>query len=132
MSEENVDPWRLALVPVPLHVTRRLERGYDPAGLLARELAMLRGARAVPALVRTRATPVQGAPGSPPRRANVAGAFEADPAAVVRLAGRAVWLVDDVVTSGATLDECALALRRAGVRRASGLVLARAGPSSTA
>jgi predicted amidophosphoribosyltransferase len=105
--------------------------GYDQAALLTGELAMHCGARAVPALIRTRATPVQGAPGSPSRRANVAGAFEVEASAVLALAGRSVWLVDDVVTSGATLDECARALRRAGVRRVHGLALARARPGST-
>ncbi len=130
---EHVDrPSELALVPAPLHSLRRLERGYDQARLLAGELALRCGARAVPALVRARATPVQGAPGSPPRRANVAGAFRADPRALAGLAGRAVWLVDDVVTSGATLDECARALRQVGVRNVRALALARASGADSA
>ena len=63
-------------------------------------------------------------------RANVRGAFAAGPRAGARLAGRTVWLVDDVMTSGATLAECARALRRAGAERVCAAVVARAGPGA--
>ena len=111
------------LVPVPSHPSRRLERGYDPAVRLAAELERAGAGRVVPLLRRVRATPPQGSPGAPGRRSNVRGAF--------RVRGRIpssvhVWLVDDVVTSGSTAHECAVALRRAGARRVDVLALARA------
>lgn len=121
------------LVPVPTHLLRRMERGYDHARLLAEALGRAVRAPVRRALVRLRATPVQGAPGSPPRRANVRGAFAVDAGEQRHVAGRTVWLVDDVVTSGATADECARTLRRAGAARVLVACLARArtvGPAS--
>ncbi|TDJ76061.1 MAG: ComF family protein [Planctomycetota bacterium] len=115
------------LVPVPLHPLRRLERGYDQALLLARAVGRAVDLDVARALVRRRSTRVQGAPGSPSRTANVRGAFRLDNSAEPSVAGRAVWLVDDVVTSGATANECARVLRRAGARRVDVLALARAG-----
>ncbi len=125
------------LVPVPLHSTRRLERGYDQALLLARAVraALAPGAaavattppRVVPALYRNRATEVQGAASAPDRRRNVRGALSADPALVPALAGRRIWLIDDVVTSGATADEAARVLRAAGAGPVEVAALARAG-----
>ncbi|MCZ6598553.1 MAG: ComF family protein [Planctomycetota bacterium] len=114
------------VVPVPLHPLRRMERGYDQALLLARGVAAELGCACVRALRRRRLTPPQGAPGASSRSANVRGAFAAVRAAR-RLAGRHVWLVDDVVTSGATVAECARELRRAGARTVSALCVARAG-----
>jgi ComF family protein len=112
------------LVPVPLHRLRRLERGYDQAHLLGAALAEPLGLECVRALRRVRWTAPQGAPGAVSRAANVEGAFEARQ----RVAGREVWLVDDVVTSGATARACAAALRRAGAREVSVLALARVDP----
>ncbi len=131
LSDERVIEPGAALVPVPLHRWRRLERGYDQAALLAEELAQRLGGRNVRTLARTRATAVQGAPGSPSRAENVAGAFVGRPESLHALGGRSVWLVDDVVTSGSTLEECALALKRLGVRQVCALALARASPSGS-
>lgn len=104
------------LVPVPLHRTRLRERGYNQAALLARALATGRGLRAdVRVLVRIRPTPVQTGLGLPARRANLRDAFVVRNATCV--AGRTVVLVDDVLTTGATADACALALRAAGAGR---------------
>jgi predicted amidophosphoribosyltransferase len=117
------------LVPVPLHVLRRMERGYDQARLLAEAAGHVAGLRVVPALSRTRFTPPQGAPGSVSRTANVDGAFARSrfhPFAARQLEGREVWLVDDVLTSGATAAECARAVRRLGAARVCVLALARA------
>jgi ComF family protein len=101
------------LIPVPLHPRRLAERGYNQAALLARELA--RSSRLVVeprALIRVTDTPRQATLAKSARLANVAGAFRArDPA---QLAGRPVALVDDVVTTGATLLGCIRALREAG------------------
>jgi ComF family protein len=122
------------LVPVPLHPLRRLERGYDQALLLARAAAELSGARVVRALRRARPTAPQGSLGAPSRAANVANAFaplRAWPSGpwlqgARRLADREVWLVDDVVTSGATADACARVLKRLGAARVGVAALARA------
>jgi len=111
-----------ALVPVPLHRDRLRERGYDQALELARPLARGLG---VPlradALRRTRATSAQSALAAGARRRNVRGAFA--------VGGRAlpahVALVDDVMTTGATLGECARVLRAAGVARVDVWVVAR-------
>jgi ComF family protein len=117
------------LVPVPLHWLRRFERGYDQALLLARAAAEVEGLEVVRALSRSRSTAVQGSIGAPSRTANVAKAFAPRrtwPPASRRILGREVWLVDDVVTSGATASECARALKRLGAARIGVLALARA------
>lgn len=120
------------LVPVPLHRWRRVERGYDQAARLASELADALGWPLARALARTRPTVVQGTAGATSRSANVRGAFGPErwrPLARQAVAeAERVWIVDDVVTSGATLRECARALRRLGARRVSALALARASP----
>lgn len=124
------------LCPVPLHRWRRLARGYDQARELGSALAAELGAPCQSLLRRTRATAVQGASGSASRDSNVRGAFVAvRPGWWSRLRAveqpslarfDQVWLVDDVVTSGATLRECARALRRAGARWVGAMALARA------
>ncbi len=110
------------LVPVPLHRRRLRERGYNQAGLLARQLGRLAGLPvAGDCLVRRGDTPPQArAEGIEARRQHVAGAFAADG----RLAGRRVLLIDDVTTSGATLNAAAAALKDAGVATVWGLALA--------
>ena len=116
------------LVPVPAHGLRRWERGYDPPRLLAEALGRALSWPAREALERTRPTPVQGAPGAPSRTANVRGAFAVEPADRARLVlAPRVWLVDDVITTGATVRECARVLRAAGARRVAVAALARAG-----
>lgn len=114
------------LVPVPLHPARRLERGHDQAALLASELEALGVGRHAPLLRRTRHTPAQGAPGAPSRAANVRAAFAVRrPRGLAR--GTSIWIVDDVLTTGATVGACALALRRAGAHEVGVLAVARAG-----
>jgi predicted amidophosphoribosyltransferase len=160
-SLEHAAPRRL-LCPVPLHLWRRLERGYDQSRLLAEVLAADLGVPCAPLLARLRPTAVQGAGGARSRKSNVRGAFALRRAWIERLLGRLpeswlrrwlgrwsasgleralggataarrvlaevdeVWLVDDVVTSGATLRECARALRRGGAKRVCAMALARA------
>lgn len=119
---------RRLLVPVPLHLARRIERGYDQAWLLARACAEESGIPARRLLRRTRPTPVQGALGTASRAANVRGAFAPSlraRCAARRVRGAEVWLVDDVLTSGSTAAECARALRRMGAARVSVLCVAR-------
>lgn len=100
---------------VPLHATRRRERGYDQAACLGEALADAIGAPFVPDLLRrVRATRAQSGLGTDERRRNVHGAFVAGRPAWIE--GRQVLLVDDVVTTGATLAEALAALRAAGAR----------------
>jgi ComF family protein len=114
------------VVPVPLHPSRLAERGFNQSSLLARRVARHLGAPFAPlALARARDTPKQATLDREARLANVAGAFRAREAA--RVCGRAVLLVDDVSTTGATLDACSHALRAAGARAVGTAVLARAG-----
>lgn len=112
------------LIPIPLHASRLRARGYNQALELARPLAK---ALAIPcahdALVRTKATPAQTALDAKARRRNLRGAFEVARAAALP---RHVALVDDVMTTGATLREAARVLRRAGVERVDAWALARA------
>jgi len=114
------------VVPVPLHPSRLAERGFNQSSLLARRVARHLGAPFAPlALTRARDTPKQATLDREARLANVAGAFRAREAARVR--GRAVLLVDDVSTTGATLDACSRALRAAGAAAVAVAVLARTG-----
>jgi ComF family protein len=110
------------LVPVPLARARERERGYNQAALLAEAIAARIPVPVRPRwLVRVRATRAQSDLGAAERRANVRGAFAADPAA----AGHHVVVVDDVLTTGATAAECARALRAAGAVRVGVVTVAR-------
>jgi ComF family protein len=112
------------LVPVPLHVRRLQERGYNQSLELAKRLALALGLPIDPsALHRQRATAAQSELDAAERHRNVRDAFAADPA---RVRGGHVALVDDVATTGATVEECAHALRMAGARAVSVWVIARA------
>ncbi len=112
------------LVPVPLHQKRLRERGYNQSRLLAQELGKLTNLPVVDAcLIRQRHAPPQArTPTVDERRSNVADAFSCLDG---RLRDKQVLLIDDVSTSGATLDGCARALKKAGATSVWGLVLAR-------
>ena len=112
------------VVPVPLHWTRLLRRRYNQSALLAQGIARASGvAYAADWLIRRRRTPSQGAFGALGRKRNVESAFRLDAKRSVR--GLRVVLVDDVLTTGATVEECARVLRRAGARKVNVLTLAR-------
>ncbi|MGQ9369125.1 ComF family protein [Azospirillum sp. ST 5-10] len=114
------------LVPVPLHRWRLFARRYNQAALLAQAVARVSGVPAAPdLLVRRRRTRSQGGLDREGRARNVAGAFALRPGRADRVAGRSVVLVDDVLTTGATVGECAKALTRAGAARIAVLTLAR-------
>jgi ComF family protein len=111
------------LIPVPAHRGRERQRGYNQAALLAEALAEHLSLPVRPeALRRVRATPSQVGLDHLARRANVQGAFQADPRWI---AGRRVAVIDDVCTSGATLEACAAALYQAGAVAVWGFTLAR-------
>lgn len=129
LALEPASDLRRVLVPVPLHATRRLARGYDQALLLARAAGASADVPVACALSRTRATPPQGATFGASRRANVRGAFgprRLAPWTKALVRGAECWLVDDVLTSGETCRECARQLRRLGAARINVLALARA------
>lgn len=115
------------LIPVPLHRRRHVARTFNQADLLARQLGR---ALTVPVrgtlLVRVRATRAQSGLDAAGRKRNTRGAFRCGRRAGEALAGRHVALVDDVMTTGATLLECTKTLQRTGVARISLWVAARA------
>lgn len=118
--------WPAMLAPVPLGRLRLTERGFNQAleiaRTLARELALPLHARL---LERCRDTAPQTllAPGE--RRANLRRAFSVPPASLDRVRGRHVGIIDDVITTGVTLDEIAATLKRAGAARVTCLAFAR-------
>jgi ComF family protein len=125
------DRWRRAgaggdiLVPVPVHEARRRERGYDQAALITEAAADRLGLPWRTAVVRRRATTAQYHLDRRHRAANVANAFSLDAAARATVVGRWVVLVDDVVTTGATLCEAARALLDGGAAAVSAVTVAR-------
>jgi ComF family protein len=113
------------LVPVPLHRDRLRERGFDQALLLAQALGRRRGLPVAPRLlVRVRATETQARLQAHDRWHNLRGAFAACAAGVPR--ARPLVLVDDVLTTGATANACAAALRAAGAVRVDVFTVGRA------
>jgi ComF family protein len=114
------------VAPVPLHWLRLFARRYNQAAVLASELGRLSGKPAVnDLLVRRRRTPSQGGLGALARHRNVAGAFAVAAHRRPRLQDKRVLLIDDVLTTGATVSACAGVLLRAGARAVDVLTLAR-------
>lgn len=124
------EPQRMAadvVVPVPLHATRLRERGYNQAELIARPLARRLKLRMGPyLLVRTRPRPDKLKLSRTERWSTVRGAYEMREG--VRVDKLRVLLVDDVMATGATLDACSRALRKAGAARVVALTVARTVP----
>jgi ComF family protein len=114
------------VAPVPLHRWRLLWRRYNQSAELARAVARHSGRAVIPdLLVRKRRTPSQANLSARERRRNVAGAFDINPRHRQRVSGKTVLLVDDVLTTGATVDACTRALLRAGAAAVDVLTLAR-------
>jgi ComF family protein len=118
------------VAPVPLHWRRLLARRYNQALLLARvvvrDAPSGRGLRLAPDLLRRRRwTGSQSGLGAKERRSNVGQAFDVHPRWATAVDGRNILLVDDVMTTGATVEACARVLERAGARRVDVLTLAR-------
>ncbi len=107
---------------VPLHSKKKRKRGFDQAALLAKRIAGLTGKPCLTAIKRVRNTPSQTKLNATERKANMRGTFEA----VQAVQGR-VLLIDDVLTTGATVAECADILKAAGAQSVTVLTFARAG-----
>jgi ComF family protein len=124
--EEFLDDCRAELiVPVPLHPKRLRWRGFNQSVLLARQVSRAYSTPMDPfVLVRRRETPPQTQLTEEERRKNMRGAFAVKPDKPIE--NKTVLLIDDVYTSGATVNECSRALRRAGARDVYVLTLARA------
>jgi ComF family protein len=115
------------IVPVPLHPSRLWRRRYNQSAILAQGIARRFGKTYAPLLLeRVRRTPSQGAmPSAKARHRNVAGAFQVAKPERYEIRGKNVLLLDDVYTTGATLNACAAALRGAGAGQINALTLAR-------
>jgi len=112
------------VVPVPLHRVRLRERSFNQSAMLAEALAQRLGRRCdARSLIRARETGTQTRLDAAHRRTNIAGAFRVERPEWV--AQRCVLLVDDVMTTGATLDECARVLKQAGARAVWAVTIAR-------
>ncbi|GAB4526541.1 MAG: hypothetical protein Kow0063_00920 [Anaerolineae bacterium] len=115
------------LIPVPLHPARQRERGYNQADLLARALGDMINLPVITAgFKRVRHTQPQMSLGAADRRDNVQDAFAYLPRADNEVSGQQVVLIDDVCTTGSTMEACSLALKAAGASVVWGFTLARA------
>ncbi|MRD48354.1 ComF family protein [Caenimonas koreensis DSM 17982] len=121
-TEPALDAAQL-LVPMPLSAPRLAQRGFNQAFELAKQLDARKAVSSL--LLRLRETPAQAALDLQARLANVRGAFAVDPLRVAAVKGKRIVLVDDVMTSGASLHAAAQALRQAGAASVTGLVFAR-------
>lgn len=114
----------MTLIPVPLHIKRLRQRGFNQSMLLAEAVSsMLECELDCLTLIRSRYTGTQTGLNLKERRKNVKGAFEI--AGDKSVAGKEIILVDDVATTGYTINECARVLKKAGCKKVYGLVLAR-------
>ena len=111
------------LVPVPLHKTKFRERGFNQASLLALEIARQTGMALAEVLIKNKKTKSHTALNFKERQNNVLGTFECKNPELIK--NKNVLLVDDISTTGATLEECAKVLKQNGARYISALVVAR-------
>ena len=129
LMQAGVDFWKDAdlIAPVPLHWTRLLRRRYNQSAILGARVAKAAGIMFLPdVLARVRRTPVQGHLNATQRHKNVAHAFNVPRHRAASIAGKVIVLVDDVYTTGATVNECAKALLDAGAAKVYVLTLAKA------
>jgi len=113
------------IVPVPLHKKRQTQRGFNQAQVLAKALERRTGIRSIPKLlVKVRNVPPQTSLEGKARRKNIRGAFGIKKEKKVK--DKTILLVDDVYTTGSTVEECARILKKAGAREVKVLTLAQA------
>jgi len=118
-------PDHVVIVPVPIHPTRLRVRGYNQAELIANSLASHLRSPLVMALTRTVASKSQASTSSKSERLhNLQGHFEVDSRLKNRIIGKKVLIVDDVATTGMTLQQCALVLKESGAKSVSAIVVA--------
>lgn len=121
------------IVPVPLHRARLLQRRFNQSAELARAVAKLSGVPCAPdLLIRTRATRAQVGLSASARRKNVSGAFALTPGKGDKVEGKRLILIDDVLTTGATVEACAKRLGAEGALTVDVLTLARVVPRDEA
>lgn len=119
----NVDLRATVLVPVPLHPLRRRDRGFNQAELIAQRFSAVVGAPVSPALIRRYHRPPQVSLDELDRARNIQGNIKCSDRQSIR--DRWVYVVDDVATTGSTLDACGRVLRNAGAAEVWGIVLAK-------
>ncbi len=125
-AADDLDMENSVVLPVPLHKRRLFVRRYNQSAELARNIAAICGMTYAPELlIRFRATRQQVGLGVKERQKNVNGAFRVPAGMGIHIKGKSIILVDDVYTTGATLEACARALRRAGASQISCLTFAR-------
>ena len=119
----DLDPRAVLLVPVPLHPRRLRERGFNQSEIIAKAFALASGATFSSTLTRRGMRPPQASLDAFDRARNIRKTFTCSDPASVR--GRLVFIIDDVATTGSTLDECGRVLKNAGAAEVWGIVLAR-------
>lgn len=126
LGEDDSLWWHIdALVPVPLHPEKEAKRGFNQAKILALELSKLKNVPIMEKrLVKVKNTPAQTSLREIDRLGNLKGAF--DVTHPEEIEGKVLLLVDDVFTTGATLQECTVALKKAGAQEIRALTLAQA------
>lgn len=123
LDQLEFDARAFMYVPVPLHTRRRRDRGFNQSEIIAERVAYVVGGKMQAVLKRRKDRPPQAKLDEFDRAVNIKDNIQCtDPAAV---AGKYICLVDDVTTTGSTLDECARTLKRAGAKEVWGLVLAK-------
>ena len=123
LVDEKLLPADAVIVPVPLHTRRRRERGFNQAELIAHALSHVSGLPMIQTIERIRYTTPQAQLSAKQRQTNIIGAFGQGNMVVKK--ANSVILVDDVITTGSTVAECATALRRQGVSKITALALAK-------
>lgn len=119
---EHID----AIVPVPMHVIKYIKRGYNQAAIISNMISALTGKKVIKrALVKNKKRKQQARLSMMERKQNVASSFSCPRFFPKKISGLNILLVDDVVTSGATISECSKILKKAGVKRVDVLTLAK-------
>lgn len=125
-GSEWIDEEDILILPVPLHFLRLIKRRYNQAALLAKALARCSHQPLLPdGLKRIKRRPPQAGLSREQRLKNMRGVFAVNPRRKAQIAGKTILLVDDVMTTGATLNACAKTLKKAGASRVFAVTIAR-------